>query len=136
MKGTHLRRRRFSLLDRCLMAVAACLFVLGTWHIATHAHPGRISMITPKTTTTTMINSTAIAPETTTTVPPTTVAIKQLSRASTTVRRISTPTTARPTAHVATPTTTEAPKLHSRRRYLSSARPGRTRTVVIGVPVS
>lgn len=67
MKGAHLRRRRFSYLDRCLMVVAACLFALGTWHIATHAHPGRISMITPKSTTTTLINSSVIVPETTTT---------------------------------------------------------------------
>ena len=67
MKGAHLRRRRFSLLDCCLMAVAACLFAIGIWHIATHSDPGRLSLVAPHSTTTTMINSSAIVPETTTT---------------------------------------------------------------------
>jgi hypothetical protein len=68
MKGAHLRNRRFSLSDYCLMAIAACFFVTGIWHMATHSDPGRVSSLTVKnTTTTTMIKSSVIVPETATT---------------------------------------------------------------------
>jgi hypothetical protein len=109
VKAQHLRRPRFSKLDRCLMVVAACLFLLGMWRLAADAHPdGRVS--SPPTTTTTMINSSVIVPETkttSTTVFRSTTSITQpkKSQLKVAIRPVQSSTTQRVTTM-----TTEAPK--------------------------
>jgi CHAP domain len=110
MKGAHLRRR-FSLSDYCLMALAACLFIIGAWHMAVDANPdGRVSSLTVKNTTTTtaLINSSAIEPETTTTVEPTTTTTAPSApRKAPRVSKNAVASVALPSS---TTTTTESPK--------------------------